>query len=88
MANIDQFLLDFENLIFDEHLDRIKTFKSNNGNAVLCRCYHINAEKEEISRIMEKYINLSKRFKLQGIVSSGIMNREDKIRTGSYDVVG
>ena len=38
MANIDQFLLDFENLIFDEHLDGVKTFKGNNGNAVSCRC--------------------------------------------------
>lgn len=94
MSNIDQFLLEFENLIFDEHLQLIQSFKRRHGNAVSCSCLHINKEKDNILKIMEKYIHLSQRFSirlpytLDRSTSAEYMNREDKINSNSYDVVG
>lgn len=94
MFDIDHFLLEFENLIFDEHLTKLRSFKRRHGNAVSCSCFHINEEKEEIAQIMEKYSKLSKRLSvrlpltLERSTDSENMCRDDKIRSGSYDVVG
>lgn len=94
MFDIDQFLLNFENLIFEEHLAKLRSFRSRHGNAVSCSCVHIAEEKEDISQIMDKYLNLSKRFSsrlpltLERSGSSLDLSLEDKMRTASYDVVG
>lgn len=94
MFDIDAFLVEFENLIFDDHLERIQSFKRRHGNAVSCSCFHINEEKENITKIMDKYYMLNLRFSMRLPLtlnrrpSSGDMSREEKIRTGSYDVVG
>lgn len=94
MFDIDQFLLEFENLIFEEHSTKLHSFKRRHGNAVLCSCPHIKKEKENLAKIMEKYLKLSKRFDcrmpltFERVVSPEYMSREDKIRMESYDVVG
>lgn len=94
MFDIEEFLLKFEHFIFDEHLKEIQTYKRRYGNVVSCRCVHMKKEKENIDKIMEKYIKLSKRFNtslpliLERSPSSEDMSREDKITSGSYDVVG
>lgn len=62
MFDIDNFLSEFENVIFDEHLEKLKSFKHLHGNAVSCSCSHILKEKEKIAKIMETYRKLSKRF--------------------------
>lgn len=82
MFEIDQFLLEFENLIFEEHLTKLRSFKRRHGNAVSCTCLHINKEKGDILKIMEKYILLSKRFSIRLPLS------HDRSDAGSYDVVG
>lgn len=94
MFDLDQFLSEFENLIFDEHLIELRSFKRRHGNAVSCSCSHINAEKEYITKIMDKYSKLSKRVSnrepesIPKNISYDVKTREEKIRSGSYDVVG
>lgn len=94
MSNIAEFLSEFENLIFDGHLEMIQSFQRRHGEAVSCSCSHIIEEKENILKIMDKYINLSERFNVQWpltldrSVSSLDLSRDEKILRGSYDIVG
>lgn len=88
MFDIDSFLVDFENLIFEEHLEKIQSFKRKYGNAVSCCCPHINKEKEYIAKIMNNYYKLSQRFKNK-INSNCIYNNyEHEISSNSFDTVG
>lgn len=84
--DIDSFLSDFENAIFEEHLEKIKSFKRRHGNAVSCCCPHINNEKEKIAKIMNKYYKLTQRFTNKS--SCKYNSNEYEICSESFDTVG
>lgn len=78
MNSINEFLLEFGDIIFDEHLSFISAFKNdyenfneslpcrhNNSNedvVGICRCYFFQMKKRRVMKIIKKYKDLMHRF--------------------------